>query len=233
MSFGFTMHLICGRIGSAREIETESGRQAVAISLCAKVYPPKDGADHQWYDLTLWGKQALSFQKLGFVKGDEIAITTTNLRPSLWKDKSGVQHSTLQATIERFWDVRSGRRKTWAPNRDQDDNYPDYQTLEEEEDREFQRADYINSLDDYEVAAEYHRTSDSAPMDDYLSAEGPETPDPSLDDALMEGAQHPSLKKLSSSLGAKRGLHEEEGARAGDGDDDKDLEEAEGLFRPR
>jgi hypothetical protein len=106
MPYGFSMHIVCGRIGYIKE-RTAAGNKVVNLSVCAKIFPRrKDQEEVSWYEMSIWGRDALNFLKCGFSKGDELAFSATNLRASLWSDRFGNSHASLSGSIDRFWDAR-------------------------------------------------------------------------------------------------------------------------------
>jgi hypothetical protein len=117
MGYGFSTHVVCGRIGYVRENKTLD-KKLVNLSVCSRVFPKrKDGDDVVWYEMAIWGREASNFLSRGFKKGDEFAFSTSSLRATIWTDKMGKCHASLNGNIDKFWDARpsSRMRREGAP----------------------------------------------------------------------------------------------------------------------
>jgi single-stranded DNA-binding protein len=117
MRYGFSQHLIIGRIGHM-EIGTQAGTKTVRVTLAAKLFPPRrsDGPDVTWYDMTVWGRSAESFTRMNFRPGDQLGMRTPSLEAHLWKDRSGEFHASLRGNADNFWDLRPSPRPAGGPS---------------------------------------------------------------------------------------------------------------------
>jgi hypothetical protein len=130
MGFGFSIHMICGRIGKIQE-RVKGEESLIQLSVASKIFPKRqNGDDTVWYDMFITGKNAVSFKRLNMKKGDKIALSTTRLVPDTWKDQEGVSHVSLKCQVDRFWDARDALRMAQKEEGyPEDDYFPDLKEL--------------------------------------------------------------------------------------------------------
>jgi single-stranded DNA-binding protein len=113
MTFGFNMHIVCGRIASIQSLET-NGTPLVNVRLQVRNGPKREGPP-LWIEASIWGRYALIFNDCGFRKGDKLSVCLSSLEQRLWQDKEGEFHASLKGSVDRFWDLRSGPQESPRP----------------------------------------------------------------------------------------------------------------------
>jgi single-stranded DNA-binding protein len=114
--YGFSEHIMVGRIGTT-SIEVQAGVKTVRLTLGAKLFPPRrsDGPNVTWYDMTLWGRNAETFNRMNLRPGDPLGVRTSSLEACLWKDRAGEYHASLKGNVDNFWDLRTNPRPGERP----------------------------------------------------------------------------------------------------------------------
>ncbi|MDR1166079.1 MAG: hypothetical protein LBO66_09520 [Deltaproteobacteria bacterium] len=117
MSFGYAMHVVCGRIGSVREKKFRD-RVFLQISVASRLFPAKPGQDSViWYQMNIFnGRDIENFHKLGLGKGDKFAFSSSDISSAVFQDRRGEYHSTLKGAVDMFWDVRDSPRPEERPD---------------------------------------------------------------------------------------------------------------------
>lgn len=107
MTFGFNLHIICGRIGSMRE-RLVDGTKVINVRILAKNSQRKTGDESFWIEASIWGRYAEIFKSENFKRGDRLSVSLSSLKQAVWQDKFGNCHSTLMGNVDKFWDLRTG-----------------------------------------------------------------------------------------------------------------------------
>jgi single-stranded DNA-binding protein len=111
MTFGFNVHIICGRIASIDERES-GGTKVVNIRIQARnSFKREEARAGLWIDASIWGKYAEAFKSSNFRRGDKISVSISSLQQGVWMDKEGVHHASLRGNVDKFWDLRSGAER--------------------------------------------------------------------------------------------------------------------------
>jgi hypothetical protein len=107
MTFGFNLHIVCGRIASINDREV-NGTKVTNVRILAKSSSHRE--EPFWIDASVWGKNGELFRKSAFKRGDKISVSLSTLKQCVWQDKFGKCHSSLLGNVDKYWDLRSGPR---------------------------------------------------------------------------------------------------------------------------
>ncbi|MDR2353564.1 MAG: single-stranded DNA-binding protein [Deltaproteobacteria bacterium] len=150
MSFGYSLHIVCGRIGTIREGEHKETK-VLTLSVASKIFPKKASKEEvNWFEFSLWGRDAEIFKQLNFKKGDKIALLTSSLFSEIWQDRQGNYHSSLKGKADKFFDLRSWENNKPSPdettrdtNQDEGEDTKDNSPKNSSEDIDF---DYLDKF---------------------------------------------------------------------------------------
>jgi single-stranded DNA-binding protein len=117
MRYGFSQHLIIGRIGHVEQ-SGPGGVRRVRLTVAAKLFPPRrsDGPDVAWYDMALWGRNAETFLRMNFRPGDPVGVRASTLEAHPWQDGEGCWRASLKGNADCFWDLRNPMRPGHGPS---------------------------------------------------------------------------------------------------------------------
>jgi single-stranded DNA-binding protein len=134
-SFGFSEHVIIGRIVTLTSSEVDGNRVVncrLAVSPWAKYKSPRPTT---WYEVSLWDTQAYAFDRLRFKEGDQVLFRLDNIRVDAWIDHEGKPKAAIKGAVDKFVDLRPS----------QHDYRPLLQELEKEE-KEPQEPSHLSVL---------------------------------------------------------------------------------------
>jgi single-stranded DNA-binding protein len=110
MTFGFNLQISCGRIASISEA-ARNGRRFLQVRILSKPSERAAGERGQlWVDAEFWGRAAEGLLRGNFRKGDRMAVCISNMRQSVWQDQNGDWKPSISGKVDKYWDLRSGKR---------------------------------------------------------------------------------------------------------------------------